>query len=57
MLKCLIFLINVTLNIDHSKAEAKRLRLLGVEKVDKTIYNQNMTCRIFNFLLPKIICH
>ena len=37
MLKDSIFLINVTLNIDHSKAEAKRLRLLGVEKVDKTV--------------------
>ena len=43
MLKGLIFIINVTLNIDHSKAEAKRLRLLGVENVDKTVCNQNMT--------------
>ena len=44
MLKGLIFLINVTLNSNHSKVEAKRLRLLGVEKVDKTVCNQKMTC-------------
>ena len=44
MLKGLIFLINVTLNINHSKAEAKQLRLLGVEKVDETVCNQKMTC-------------